>query len=98
MLDAMVEQVPVALLVVTKGHELASTDREELAALAETYGTRLYIVILGERERETMESFRIRWTPTFLLVDATGRLAAVWEGSSENLLIELEELLGESKE
>ena len=98
MLDAMVEQVPVALLVVTKGHELASTDREELAALAETYGTRLYIVILGERERETMESFRIRWTPTFLLVDATGRLAAVWEGFSENLLIELEELLGESKE
>jgi thiol-disulfide isomerase/thioredoxin len=97
MLDAVVERVPVALLVLTKGHEFTSEDREELAALAEKYGTRLHIVILGEKERETMESFRVRWTPTFFLVDATGKLAAVWEGSSENLILELEELLGERK-
>ena len=93
MLPYLTEEVPVVLLVLTHGHELTPEDREELKSIRERYHEQLYIVILGVNERKTEERFRIRWVPTFFLVNADGRFVAVWEGPTETLPQEVEELL-----
>ncbi len=98
MLPSLTAEVPVVLLVLTKGHELTPEDREELEVLQERYGKKLTVAILGDREQETMERFRIRWTPTFFFVDENGILKAVWEGPQETLPLEVEELLGAGRE
>jgi len=93
MLDDITRLLPVVLIVLTKGHELTPEDMRELEALRGKYGERLTIVLLNGHEKEVMDSYRIRWTPTFFLVDADGVLRKVWEGPSETLVLELEELL-----
>lgn len=94
-MDRFTDLLHVALVILTKGHGLSLKDREELASLAEKYGHRLTI-ILPEDEGKAMERYRIRWTPTFFLVDVKGNLRAVWEGSSETLIQELVDLLGQN--
>jgi|Deesub1362A_J573_1020465.scaffolds.fasta_scaffold11127_2 thiol-disulfide isomerase/thioredoxin len=93
MMDDFTRLLPVVLVVLSKGEELSAEDREELEGLSGKYGEGLKVVLLGEREKEIMERYRIRWTPTFFLVDAEGALRAVWEGPSETLPLEIEELL-----
>lgn len=93
MMDDLTRLLPVVLIVLTKGHELTPEDMAELRGLAERYGERLTVVLLGDREREVMDRYRVRWTPTFFLVDAAGTLRAVWEGPSETLPLEIEEML-----
>ncbi|MGY4706822.1 redoxin domain-containing protein [Candidatus Bipolaricaulota sp. J31] len=92
-MDDLSRLLPVVLVVLTKGHELTPEDIGELKDLQERYGEKLIVVLLGDREKEVMDRYRIRWTPTFFLVDAEGMLRKVWEGPSETLVPELEELL-----
>ena len=92
-LDDFTKLLPVAMVVLNKGHELSDEDRNELSDLKEKYGDKLTVVVLGKREKETMERYRIRWTPTFFLVGKDGLVKAVWEGPTETLVLEIEEYL-----
>ena len=96
MMDDLTRLVPVVLIVLTKGHELTPEDLGKLRDLKGKYGERLRVVLLGDREKEVMDHFRVRWTPTFFLVNAAGTLRAVWEGANEALPREIADLMQET--